>query len=274
MGIYPGEEVHIPLNQDRHEGAKNAIHIVNFGGSFSLNEHIQKDSEAFYNEVSEITSQLQAIPSETNRRLFAECVWCYEKIRKSGGLGIFCHPYWINRYRYDIPEYLSDLHFTYQPFDALELIGGYHRSELVANHLQVARYHEERSKGKRIPVVGVSDAHGCDTGELFGWYTTLVFAPTNSFNDIRSSIMELYSVAVESVPGTNTRAHGPFRLTKYAQFLLREIMPIHDQLCYEEGLQMHAFLNGDPEALDNLKSMQGRVADLYENIFDTFSVPA
>ena len=132
-----------------------------------------------------------------------------------------------------------------QPWDALEIIGGYHLFEVESNWLQVARYHEERGKGKRIPIVGVSDAHGCERGELFGWYYTMVFAPTTDLPDLVQSIRDLYSVAVEALPGQDARAHGPFRLTLYAQFLLREILPLHDGLCLEEGRLMLAHAAGD-----------------------------
>jgi hypothetical protein len=196
-------------------------------------------------------------------------VWCFDKIREAGGLGIFCHPYWFNRFRYDVPEVLTGLIFDRQPYDALELIGGYYRSESISNHLQVARYHEEQSQGKRIPIVGVSDAHGCDTGALFGWYTTLVFSPSSSFTDIKESIMDLYSVAVETVPGNVALAHGPFRLVKYSQFLLREILPAHNALCYEEGLQMQAYVQGDGAALGKLRTWHGRVAAYYQHIWET-----
>ena len=269
LRIYPGEEVHVPQIPVRQEfrEVKNPIHIVNFGGRFSINDWIRDHQLAFDREVKERMAKLTDFPPELDRRSYAECVWCFDKIREAGGLGIFCHPYWVNRYRYDVPETLTNLLFERQPYDALELIGGYYRPEAVANHLQVARYNEERSKGKRIPIVGVSDAHGCNTGNLFGWYTTLIFSPSASFPDIQQSIMDLYSVAVESVSGSDTLAHGPFRLVKFAQFLLREIIPAHDVLCYEEGLQLQAFLNGDGEALDKLQTWQGRVARFYDHVW-------
>jgi hypothetical protein len=273
LRIYPGEEVHIPPRTSHHnlEKVTNSIHIVNFGGQFSINDWIRENNMIFDHEVKVRMGQLIHFPSNLDKRSYAECVWCFDKIREAGGLGIFCHPYWINRYRYDIPETLTNLLFEYQPYDALELLGGYHRSEFPANHLQVARYHEERGKGKRIPVVGVSDAHGCNTGELFGWYTTLVFSPSLDFMSLKQSIMDLYSVAVESVPGSDTRAHGPFRLVKYAQYLLQNILPVHDALSYEEGLQMTAYLNDDKEALSQLQKFQGRVTAFFNRMWDSGS---
>ncbi len=269
LRIYPGEEVHVPrlpISEGTREGS-TPVHIINFGGRFSVNDWIHNHESTFETEVQTVMQQLEDYPLHVDRRSYAECVWSFDKIREAGGLGIFCHPYWYTRHRYDVPETLTDLLFDRQPYDALELIGGYYRSETVANHLQVARYHEERSHGKRIPIVGVSDAHGCDTGKLFGWYTTLVFSPSADFSDLTQSIMDLYSVAVVSVPGSDEVAHGPFRLVKYAQFLLREILPAHNELCYEEGLHMQAYLNKDEGAMDKLQAWSGRTADFYQHIW-------
>ncbi|MGC9395176.1 MAG: hypothetical protein ACP5J4_09990 [Anaerolineae bacterium] len=68
----------------------------------------------------------------------------------------------------------------------------------------------------------------------------------------------LYSVAVEASPGQTPRAHGPFRLAKYAQYLLREIPPQHDALCAEEGRLTLANIAGDPSARELLHAYQGR----------------
>jgi len=140
------------------------------------------------------------------------------------------------------------------------VIGGYHLNEVESNTLQVARYHEERARGRRIPIVGVSDAHGCERGELFGWYYTLAFSPSADLPDLIGSIKESYSVAVEALPGQPVRAYGPFRLVKYAQFLLRELMPAHDALCREEGLLMLRYLAGEREVAGMLAGLRGRTA--------------
>ncbi|MBN2308101.1 MAG: hypothetical protein JXR94_03975, partial [Candidatus Hydrogenedentes bacterium] len=103
----------------------------------------------------------------------------------------------------------------------------------------------------------VSDGHGCE-GDLFGWYSTIVFAPGLELEDLIESIKGLYSVAVEALPGESVRAYGPFRLVKYALFLLREVFPEHDALCVEEGRLMLAHAAGDPDAADALAALQGR----------------
>jgi hypothetical protein len=257
LRIYPGEEVHAP---------GNLVHIVNFGGSFSVNERFS--SPEFAEEVQALAESLNDLPAQADRHPYAACAWVFDQIRRGGGLGVFCHPYWISRDRSDVPGTLNDLLFERQPYDALELIGGYHRFEIDSNTLQVARYHEERARGRRIPVVGVSDAHGCDNGSLFGWYYTVAFAPSTDLPDLVQSIKDLYSVAVEALPGEVARSYGPFRLVRYTQFLLREVFPTHDALCQEEGRCMLAHLEGDPQAVDLLRAMSGRTARLREHIWE------
>jgi len=252
LRIYPGEEVHPP---------NNPVHILNFGGRFSINELFYSD--AYGAEVQAIADGLEDFPSGVDRYAYASCVWCYDKIREAGGLGVFCHPYWFSTNHYDVPVYLTDLLLERQPWDALEVIGGYHRFEVESNTLQVARYHEERAKGKRIPIVGVSDAHGCETGSLFGWYYTVAFSPSTELPDLIANIQNLYSVAVEALPGETARAYGPFRLVRYTQFLLREVFPAHDSLCLEEGRLMLAYAAGDAQAGAALAGLKGRVEKLY-----------
>lgn len=257
LRLYPGEEIHPP---------ENPVHMVNFGGSFSVNDLFA--SAEYQTQVQAIADGLDGMPEGVDRYAYASCVWCYERIREGGGLGLFCHPYWYAGYRYDVPEALTTLLLDRQPFDALELIGGYHLYEVESNMLQVARYHDERAKGKKLPIVGVCDGHGCETGELFGWYYTVVFAPSLELDDLIRSIKNLYSVAIEALPQGPARAHGPFRLAKYAQFLLREVFPLHDALCQEEGRLMLAYAAGDPAACNLLKALQGRARRLYDHLWD------
>ena len=260
LRMYPGEEVHPP---------DNPVHMINFGASFSINALFRNEEARYRAEVQALAEQLVDFPDGVDRYTYASCEWCFRQIRAGGGLGIFCHPYWLSRHRYDIPEDLTTLLLERQPWDALEIIGGYHLFEVESNWLQVARYHEERSKGKRIPVVGVSDAHGCERGELFGWYYSIVFAPTTDLPDLVQSIHDLHSVAVEALPGQDARAHGPFRLTLYSQFLLREILPLHDRLCLEEGRLMLAHAAGDALAATQLSGLQGRTAALYARLWQS-----
>jgi len=253
LRIYPGEEVHLPEN--------SKIHIINFGGRFSINE-LSSHLPTYTQEVEEIEKGLPAELSCRERYLYASGLWGYEKIRAAGGLAIFCHPYWITRNRYCVPEAVLARHFSDLPFDALELISGYYLFQVESNVLQVARYQEERAKGRYIPIVGASDAHGCERGELFGWYYTIVFSNSPELPDLRQAIANLNSVAVEALPNTAPRVHGPFRLAKYAAFLLREVFPAHDALCRAEGELMLAHLAGEATAKARLQQLKGQTEKL------------
>lgn len=257
MELYPGEEVHPP---------DNPVHIVNFGGDFSVNELFKTDS--YMAEVKVLESELDCIPQGIDPYTYASCVWCYNKIREGNGLGVFCHPYWFCTHQYDVPEKLTDMLLETQPYDALEIIGGFFKYQVESNTLAVARYHEERSKGKRIPIVGASDSHGTAESDLFGWYYTIVLAESPKRDDIIKGIKNLHSVAVESIPDEATRAYGPFRLVKYTQFLIRDIFPLHDALCAEEGRLMFAWITGDQSAKTHMAEWKGKVAELYNRLWD------
>lgn len=247
LRIFPGEEVHPP---------ENPIHIINFGGRFSINDLFRYEPVRYREEVEALMQDLGEMPAGVDRYQYASSVWCFQKIREAGGLGIFCHPYWVWGNRYYINAALTEKLLNDVVFDALELIGGYHLFEAESNMLQVARYNEARAAGKQIPIVGVSDAHGCESGSLFGWYYTIVFAPDLELSSLIGSIKELYSVAVEALPGDEppeqqARVYGPYRLVKYARYLLREVFPLHDELCAGEGrlmLQYAAAAGLDGEA--------------------------
>lgn len=251
LRIFPGEEVHPP---------ENPVHIVNFGGSFSIHELF--DREQYRAEVKTIEGALDDLPAGVDPYQYASCLWCFDKVREAGGLGVFCHPYWFTDHRYAPSGAITSHLFETQPFDAYEVIGGYYRGEADSNTLQVARYHEERAAGRRVPIVGASDAHGCEAGALFGWYYTIVLSPSADLPDIVEGVKGLYSVAVEALPGETVRAYGPLRMVKYALFLLREVLPSHDELCGEEGRLMLAHLAGDAAAAEALRRLKGRTAAL------------
>ena len=260
LHIYPGEEVHPP---------ESPVHIIHFGGRFSVNELFQNAAAntPYRAEVQAIQEKLGVLPRGVDPYQYASCVWSFDKIREAGGLGVFCHPYWFTEHRYSPSGALTSYLFEQAPFDAFEVIGGFHRYEADSNTLQVARYHEERAQGRRVPIVGVSDAHGCERDELFGWYYTIVFSPSLEFDDLADSIRQLYSVAVEALPGETPRAYGPFRLVKFALFLMREILPQHDALCFEEGRIMLEHVVGNGAAAAALRTLKGRTSQFLDQCY-------
>ena len=81
------------------------------------------------------------------------------------------------------------------------------------------------------------------------------------------NVKQLRSVAVECITGEEPRAYGPFRLVKYAQFLLKEILPLHDRVCREEGELMLAHVAGDANAPRMLAQLSGRTDALYNHLW-------
>jgi hypothetical protein len=255
LAIFPGEEVHPP-------GV--ATHILHLGGSQSINALF--GSAAYTSEVAARAAALGVLPAIVRDEL-AACEWCFDRIRACGGVGILAHPYWVFKNTYNVPEPLLALFLQRRPFDAFEIIGGYSFEEAEANALQVARWQEESASGKHIPIVGVSDAHGCETGKLFGWYYTVVYSRTLQFADLAGAIRGMRSVAVEAMPGAPAKAYGPFRLARLTHYFLREVFPLHDELAFEEGKLMLALVAGEPGAEENLRRLQGRVAGLYSRLW-------
>ena len=256
LRIFPGEEVHPP---------DNGIHIVNFGGRSSVNELF--GTERFRREAEAIRCTQAPVRPGVDPVWAAVARWTFDRIRDAGGLGIFCHPYWSFHAHYSLAEAFIEHLFDTQPFDAYELLGGFNHTEPEANLLQVARYHDERAAGRTVPIVGASDSHGCERGDLFGWYYTIAFAASDELPDVIAAIRDGYSVAVEAWPAERARPHGPFRLVKYALFLLREVFPLHDELCAGEGSWMHRHIAGDDGAADELARLSGRCAGLYKAQF-------
>ena len=261
LKMFPGEEVHAP---------GNPLHIINFGGKYSINELFEQPG--YHEKIQALAEQLGDLPDGVDRTAYAASVWAFDQIREAGGLGIFCHPYWVAisescSQGYYIPEAMITCLFDQQPYDAFELLGGYHLHESDANNLQVARYQEERAHGKQIPIVGVSDAHGCENSDLFGWFYTIVFAPDSGLESLTHAVKDLRSVAVEALPGEVARVYGPYRLVKLALFLLRDVFPAHDVLCRREGEHMLAYYRGDETAAGQLARMQGQCGRLMQRYF-------
>jgi len=249
--LFPGEEVHPPGNW---------VHMVNFGGSFSVNKLIRDDEAAYRAAVAEIEKTVAGLDGLA-RRQYASCRWVYDRIREGGGLAILCHPYWNYWHAFSVSEAELARHFEEWPCDAVELLGGFPQRDAEDNMLMVARWQEAiaRRGGRPLGIVGASDAHDTD-GELFGWFYTIVFSPSASLTDLAASIRGGLSVAVEAYPNCPVRVFGSFRLVKYAYFLLREVFGPHDELCAEEGRLMRLHLSGDSSAAWRLGELAGRHA--------------
>ena len=281
--LVPGEEVHMP----KAPGAINDIHIVNFGGSYSVNalvEGVQTgevgtdkalrsldgkcpeviSQDEYRREVRELQATLD-IPDGVEGFAYASCVWIFNHIRAGGGLGIFCHPYWISNV-FQVPETFVEYMMETQPFDAFEVLGGENYFE--QNGFQTVRYYEDRAKGRRYPIVGSTDSHNStEHNENAFVASTVVFSPENTREALISSIKDCYSAAVDGI-SREFRVVGEMRFVRYTCFLLKEFFPLHDELCFEEGRLMKEYACGNTEVAEDLRRISGRMRRQREKYFN------
>ncbi len=281
--LIPGEEVHMIKGDEHHS---NDVHMVNFGGKYSINAliresaHIQEvgedkakrsidgicpdtmTKEEFWTLIDSYADTLD-IPDGVERFPFACCSWITEQIRKADGLSIFAHPYWIADV-FHVPDSLTDAMFEKKAFDAFEVLGG--ENYFQQNGFQSIFYYEQCAKGNTVPIVGSTDSHSSINNRNGFICSTIVFSSENTRESLISSIKKRYSVAVDTI-STEFRMVGSLRLVKYATFLYENFFPLHDELCYEEGLLMKKYITGEEDAEAQLKAIQGRMKRQREKYF-------
>lgn len=241
-----GEEVHL---------SGGYMHVVNFGSDYSVNELFEADKDNIHAALVRESETVQT-PDGVNPLEYVYRKWVCEQIRKSGGLCIIPHPFWIHGpYQYNMRSKMLDYVFETGMYDAFELIGGQTVNE---NNLQVAFYCDQLQKGRKIPVVGSSDSHGTDPARYFKQSKTIVFAKELDSASVCGAVKEFHSVAIDNMPGEAYRVYGSFRLVKYARFLLEHYFPGHDSLCFEEGRLMRDYIDGDSGAVAALSALHGR----------------
>lgn len=252
--LFLGEEVHVPGNY---------IHMVNFGGSFSVNE-LYENNKAQIDEELQKEAERLSVPRGINALEYAYRKWIVENIRKGDGLAILVHPYWKWCHEYNMQTQMTEYMFETGCFDAFELLGGQSSEE---NNMQTALYCEQRAKGRKIPVVGSSDSHGTEPPVWFNCIKTILFSEDLALDSICRNIKNLYSVAVGGAWPECFRVDGTFRMVKYAMFLMRNYFPRHDELCIEEGILMKNYICGDEAAKKQLSVYSGRTRRFSEKFF-------
>lgn len=171
--IHPGEEVHSP---------GNPVHILNFGGDFSVNARCRTETSGnpwivparpeWMEAVQRRMDRLPPLPGMGWILSSTLPVWRLSTpSMRRGGMAIFCHPFWIDNV-YNVPVALLQLYLEQGFADAFELVGGLTNHE---NTLQVAFYREMLDPGwPDSPAVGNSDSHGTVDRAYFDTGKTLV----------------------------------------------------------------------------------------------------
>lgn len=123
-------------------------------------------------------------------------------------------------------------------------------------------YAELRAQGIHYPIIGNSDAHRVeDQGSSY----TVVFAKSNSMDDIKEAIMSRRSVAVAEFGymdktqkdfGRPARlAFGEDRFVRFAYFLFLHYFPDHSESIAEEGKILRDILLNKNASESNLKRL-------------------
>ena len=287
--LVPGEEVHLPNDEGSQCQHLNSVHIVNFGGDYSINALVCDGSpedprravipdpppvrtwEEYWAEIDQYmdTIDIPASLQGTERWTYASCYWIFSQIKRGGGLGIFCHPYWIANV-FHVPPSFVDAMMEARPFGAYEVLGGENYFE--QNGFQAADYYRDMAKGRRYPVVGSTDSHNSVNSRNSHVCSTLVFSPENKRAALIDSIENFYSVAVDTIDET-PRYVGEWRFVRYACFLEKNYFPLHDELCFEEGRAMKDYVTGGPTAFgaagakETLEFLSGRMKAQREKYF-------
>ncbi len=286
LTVLPGEEVHLPKAFDQYIDP----HIINIGGRYSVNALIPRDdcpdvslkdedrsldgvcppvmTQAEYEAKITAAMDEVAIPDGLDRVPAGGIKWAYDEIRRAGGLAIWPHPTWIHDV-YHNPELLQNFMVENRIFDAFEVLGGENYNE--QNGFQTVRYYEDKARGYRYPVVGSTDSHNSNAYARNALIcSTIVFAPKCECAPLLDAIRDYYSVAVDTI-SKEFRLVGEMRLVRYANFLLKNYFPIHDEAVAEEGRLMKQYAAGSPEekesALKTLSTLKGRSAALLKKYF-------
>lgn len=255
MHIYSGEEVHSP---------DNLIHIINFGGDYSVNNLYRNDEPAYRAGVQKILAESD-FPDGLHKYEMAASKWVFEQVHKANGLCILCHPNWTWWGAYNMSLDTYKYFMQSGGYDVLELING--GNEQHENQLQVnAWYNFGTSETRPVPV-GNDDSHGSVNGKWFDIGFTYVLAPSLEREELFPCLKKGLCVACEHYHGDTARKmYGSERITRYMTFLDMEYFPLHDELCQEEGRMMAAYVNGFEPAAARLEASAGQIEWLQNHI--------
>ncbi|MBE6650629.1 MAG: PHP domain-containing protein [Ruminococcaceae bacterium] len=245
-----GEEV--------HNGYVGLFHMVNIGGSYSVNDIYINEPERIKREVSALEKEVE-VPEGLDKIEYLNRVWLYREIKKSGGYAIYPHPYWNIGY-YHTSTAMSRAILKNGLCDAFEVMGG---NPPKNNNLQLALWTDMLSDGVKLPIVGSTDSHSA----LFGGHLTQSTVAFVKDNDIITSISDGYSVAVESVKNENVRVYGSLRLVMYTHFLLDNYYPTHNELCFTSGMLMCDYVHGNTSLREQIEIAESRVTEYEKEFF-------
>lgn len=253
----PGEEVTI------REIGGHVLSLNASAGVGSLRHAPAGDEERAAIVRDELAGRNLAAPLTAEQ--YAHAVWTVRKVRQFGGAALLAHPYWEGTSRkFYPPRCLVDQLVADGLCDGWELMGGSPTTE--GNRLAVAGWMEQACRGRHLPVIGGSDAHGAE--ELGVAYWTIILAPELSRRGVIEAVLDLRSVACDRKTGLAAAMYGPFDVVEYAYFLHREFFPLHDDICRREAeLCRQAQGNFAPDVRGALAGLRSELATLRERFW-------
>ena len=271
--LYHGEEVH-PGGIHQHvvncASDNSATHFALLEKTLETwgDRNASPEWEA---EIARVMETLTDLPESVDKQEVASALIVSKIIREGGGMSILAHPHWLWPV-YNVDDPTTRYMLENGIFDALELVGGMTWQE---QQTQIAFYEQLREEGVHIPVVGSSDMHTSLTvphpTDKLAYFTeerTVVFAKSNTRDDIISAVKEGYSTTVYMPYGQYPQiCGGAYRLKAFATFLLNDYLPRHEARCFAEGNLLHDYVAGIDGAKEQLLSLAAYNKKLEERYF-------
>ena len=237
--VLPGEEIHLPCApgggfksdfpwfNTRWVKDRSPVHIINAGGTKSVNDLADNDLPRFTKDIFERCAHLPGDLSAADKWSIASSEWAFEKIREFDGLAIFPHPFWRLSGRLAVSDRVRDILFAHGNFDAVETVNGCFGEESI---LDSTVFHSSGAS----PVSG-SDRHDFSKDDPLPF--TVVFAERLTRRAVVDAVRKKMCCSAAPIQSQKLPIlTGDMRLVRYVLFLLKNFFPRHDEFCLRECL--------------------------------------
>ena len=277
---YDGAEIDIKIFNGEEVHYQQYGHIIAFGGEYGLGEKYDNEEymgsdeyrKALNKFEDEHKDELEKLPQSICKQEYIRWRQAVEEIRKTGGIAILAHPFWITAFTmYNFGHNLYHYLYENRLFDAFELLNGENGD---TNALQTAYWQQARGEGNCMPIVSGTDSHTMIYNMYFPGFFTVVYTNGLELSDIKEAVLKGRSVVLNTMtmPDRTTEkgdpiAYGEFRLVAYTLYLTREVFPLHDELCRLEGRLMADYIAGEKDAQGHILLIKGQIEKLYNKLW-------